>query len=370
MTTGSERIVELGLPSAGALADAPVVQAMNHLRRLAGTLLLGAALAGAQPPAPAAADGPPLRRIEARTPAGLRELFRPVGAPLPFVNAHRGGAQRGFPENCLATFEHTLRHTWAILETDPRYTKDGAIVLHHDPTLERTTTGRGRVADFTLAELKQLRLKDPEGRVTEFQIPTLDEVLTWARGKTVVVLDQKDVPVAERVKKITEHKAEAYAMVIVYSFQDAQACHALNSNVMMEVMIPNRAQAERFDGLGIPWSHVVAFVGHLPPEDPGLYEFIHRRGASCVIGTSRHLDLKVRRQEVSMRELESDYRALLRRGADLIETDIPTLLGPLLNGPAVLPTAKKPFLHAPPPGNQSPPMSPARSTTSPARRPE
>ena len=44
-------------------------------------------------------------------------------------------------------------------------------------------------------------------------------MLEWARGKTVLVLDQKDVPVAARVKKIEEHKAESYAMLIVYSFQ-------------------------------------------------------------------------------------------------------------------------------------------------------
>ena len=122
---------------------------------------------------------------------------------------HRGGPQKNLPENCLATFENTLRHTFAVMEIDPRYTKDGAIVLHHDAQLERTTTGHGLVAKFTLQELKQLRLKDPNGTVTEHQIPTLDEALEWARGKTILILDQKDVPVAARVRKIEEHKAEA-----------------------------------------------------------------------------------------------------------------------------------------------------------------
>jgi glycerophosphoryl diester phosphodiesterase len=42
-------------------------------------------------------------------------------------------------------------------------------------------------------------------------------VLDWARGRTIVVLDQKDVPLATRVGKITEHRAEAFAMVIVNS---------------------------------------------------------------------------------------------------------------------------------------------------------
>jgi glycerophosphoryl diester phosphodiesterase len=309
-------------------------------------LLLIPSLVSAQEPA---RENPArgLHRIDPQTAGGLRALFQPGAEPLPLVSAHRGGAQKAFPENCIETFEYTLQHTFAIMEVDPRYTKDGQIVVHHDATLERTTTGQGRVADFTGAELKQLRLKDNEGHVTAFQIPTLDEVLEWARGKTLLVLDQKDVPATERVKKITQHQAEAYALVIVMNFKDAQACHALNPNVMMEVMIPNREKAAQFDQLGVPWRHVVAFVGHTPPDDPALYEFIHRKGASCMIGTSRNLDRKVASREVpDIKSLEPDYRAFLRRGADIIETDIPTLLGPLLQGMAPIPAAKKAWLHA------------------------
>src|SRR4029079_6903356 len=98
-----------------------------------------------------------LFRIDAKTPQGLMELLKYTGEPLPLVSGHRGGAAVGFPENCLAAFEHTLQKTFALLEVDPRYTKDGQIVIHHDPSLERTTTGKGRVVDHTLAELKQLK---------------------------------------------------------------------------------------------------------------------------------------------------------------------------------------------------------------------
>jgi glycerophosphoryl diester phosphodiesterase len=218
-----------------------------------------------------------------------------------------------------------------MLEIDPRYAKDGAIVVHHDATLERTTTGNGKVVDFSVTELKKLRLKDPAGMATEFQIPTLDEVLDWARGKTVLVLDQKDVPVAARVKKVAEHQAEAYAMLIVYSYQDAQACFALNPNIMMEVMVPNLEKVAEFDKTGVPWKNVIAFVGHTPPSDKALYEAIHERGASCMVGTSRNLDRQVLGKRVSdIKELESDYRLLLERGADLFETDIPVPLGTLL----------------------------------------
>jgi len=278
-----------------------------------------------------AADPPVLHRLEPGTPEELRNLFKYTGKRIPIVSAHRGGARPGFPENCLETFAGTLQHTAALLEVDPRYTKDGQIVLHHDADLGRTTTGRGRLADFTLAELKKLRLKDPAGEATEFQIPTLDEALQWARGKTVLVLDQKDVPMAARVKKIAEHKAEAYAMVIAYSFEDAKTCYALNPNIMLEIMVPSRDKVAEFDRTGVPWSNVVAFVGHTPPEDAGLYAAIHERGACCLVGTSRNLDRQFSQRQESDRDgLARDYRALLDRGADLIETDIPAALGPLL----------------------------------------
>jgi glycerophosphoryl diester phosphodiesterase len=200
--------------------------------------------------------------------------------------------------------------------------------------------------DFTLAELKQLRLKDTDGKPTEFQIPTLDEVLEWARGKTILVLDQKDVSVAARVKKIEEHKAEAYAMLIVNSFKDVQACYALNPNIMMEVMIPNREKVTEFEKLGVPWRNVVAFVGHIPPEDAALYESIHAQGACCMIGTSRNLDRKViTKQTADIKQLEPDYRVFLQRGADLIETDIPTHLGPLLYESTQVPSLKKQYFN-------------------------
>jgi glycerophosphoryl diester phosphodiesterase len=195
-------------------------------------------------------------------------------------------------------------------------------------------------------ELKQLKLKDPAGAVTEFSIPTLDEALEWARGKTVLVLDQKDVPVAARVKKIQEHRAESYAMLIVYNYRDVQACYALNPNIMMEVMVPNQEKVTEFDALGVPWRNVIAFVGHDPPEERSLYESIHARGARCMIGTSRNLDRQVLAgQATTITTLEPHYRAFLERGADLIETDIPAQLGPMLYGGATVPLSKRKYFH-------------------------
>mgnify|MGYP000977000200 CR=1 FL=1 len=286
-----------------------------------------------------------LHRIDPGSPGGLRELFRYTGEPLPFVAAHRGGPGPGFPENCIATFENTLQHTFAILEIDPRYTRDGAIIIHHDETLERTTTGNGMVNARTLEELQALRLKDVTGAVTEFRIPTLDDVLEWARGKTVLVLDQKDVPVEVRVRKIEEHRAEAYAMLIVYSFEDVSKCYELNPNIMMEVMIPDQEAFHRFDKTGIPWGNILAFVGHTPPADRELLRMIHAKGSSCMVGTSRNLDREYLAGREGKPGLTSRYQALLEFGADLIETDVPIEVSSLLQTGTSIPVSKSKFLR-------------------------
>lgn len=287
-----------------------------------------------------------LHVIKPRNSGELRELFRYNGDSLHLVSAHRGGPQHKFPENCIATFENTLKHTYAIMEIDPRYTQDGTIVVHHDATLDRTTTGKGRIADMTLKELRKLRLKDTEGIATDFQIPTLDEVLQWARGKTVLVIDQKDVPVEARIRKIEEHRAEAYSALIVYSFKHARKCYELNKNIMMEVMIPNREKYDEFDQTGIPWENIIAFVGHTPPRDAGLLQMIHERGTCCMVGTSRNLDRELMINRASgTGSTEQRYHVLLQSGTDIIETDLPREVGKLLFSDSEVPASKSKFFQ-------------------------
>lgn len=294
-------------------------------------------------------EEPPCHRIDARSPEGLRQLFRYDGQPMPLVSAHRGGALPGYPENCIATFEHTLQHTFSILEIDLQYTKDGKIVLHHDPTLERTTTGSGPVVEKTLEELKQLRLKDRDGQVTQYRMPTLDEALQWARGRTIVILDKKQVPVEVCVNKIQQHQAQAYAMIMAYSFDDIRTCHKRDGSIMMEIMIGNKQRLRGFDSTGVPWDRVVAFVGHTPPEDKPLLVQIHSKGTCCMAGTSRNLDrqLRVARAQDQDR-LRRSYQQRLDLGVDLIETDLPVGVGGLLFSEPHIPDSKSRFFHLPP----------------------
>ena len=98
----------------------------------------------------------------------------------PLFAAHRGGALL-WPENSLLAFRKAAEQLGAdFLELDVHLTKDGEVVVIHDPTLDRTTTGRGPVRAWTLAELREVRLRDENGAVTEEPLPTLDDVVTLA----------------------------------------------------------------------------------------------------------------------------------------------------------------------------------------------
>jgi glycerophosphoryl diester phosphodiesterase len=79
-----------------------------------------------------------------------------------------------------------------IVEIDVAKTRDGHLVLMHDRKIDRTTNGKGLVSDFTLEEIKQLRLKNGLGRVTDFQIPTLEEVMQAVKDKILVNIDKGD----------------------------------------------------------------------------------------------------------------------------------------------------------------------------------
>jgi glycerophosphoryl diester phosphodiesterase len=73
----------------------------------------------------------------------------------PIVFGHRGASGEA-PENTLVAFERALAQGAAILETDVHVTRDGEVVIAHDPDVARNTEGKGRIAELTLAELTRL----------------------------------------------------------------------------------------------------------------------------------------------------------------------------------------------------------------------
>jgi glycerophosphoryl diester phosphodiesterase len=109
----------------------------------------------------------------------------------PMLIAHRGASLKA-PENSLAAFAIAQAQGADVLETDLHITRDGEIVLFHDHTLERMTDGKGPLFTQSLAELKQRRLRGPDGQLTDERIPTLIELLSATQGEMPLLLELKD----------------------------------------------------------------------------------------------------------------------------------------------------------------------------------
>lgn len=104
----------------------------------------------------------------------------------PWVIAHRGASGHA-PENTMAAFERAVALGAGFIETDLHLTRDARFVAIHDPTLERTTNGKGLVKDFTLAEIRRLDAGLWFDR--EFmgqRVPTLEEIVEFAAKHDVI----------------------------------------------------------------------------------------------------------------------------------------------------------------------------------------
>lgn len=99
---------------------------------------------------------------------------------------HRGYSGL-YPENTLLSFQKAIEAGVAGIELDVQFSKDGEMVVIHDETLDRTTTGTGWVKDHTLEELKALDASFKfRGQFGNVQIPTLDEVLSLVKDHDIV----------------------------------------------------------------------------------------------------------------------------------------------------------------------------------------
>lgn len=103
------------------------------------------------------------------------------------VAAHRGD-WRNEPENSVRGFLSAAKMGVDIVELDLEKSKDGEIIILHDHTLDRSTTGKGKPGNYTLAQLKTFHLRDGLRVPTDNNvIPTLREVMLALKGKPVMI---------------------------------------------------------------------------------------------------------------------------------------------------------------------------------------
>lgn len=119
------------------------------------------------------------------------------------VACHRGD-WRNFPENSAMAIESIIKMGADIMELDLKMTRDSVLVLSHDRTIDRCTTGKGKVSDYTYEELMQFNLKRAHGVKSDTtHILTLEQALAICKDRICVNVDQ-GYEFYDQVLEITE----------------------------------------------------------------------------------------------------------------------------------------------------------------------
>ena len=177
------------------------------------------------------------------------------------VISHRGD-WRNYPENSIPAIESVIRMGVDVMELDLKKTKDGVLVLSHDPTLDRMTTGHGNIRDYTYEELLQFDLKTAHGAVKPgLKIPTLRQALEVCKDRIVVNVDQ-GYDYYDLVLDITEELGVTDQILIKsgYPLDVVQGKMAAHDHNMMYMPVLTVAAPDK----------MTVFHDYLAPEEPQL----------------------------------------------------------------------------------------------------
>lgn len=247
------------------------------------------------------------------------------------IFAHRGD-WRNAPENSLKAYQNCIDEGLDGIEVDVQLTKDSVLVVMHDLTLERTTTGVGKVSDYTYAELQELYLKSPIGVVTRQKIPSFEDVLKLAKGKILIQVD--------KWPKVKEH---------VLSIAKKHDC--LN-HLIFRSSRESKYVNQEFEGLLDKVNYIPVLVCKGKGDNEKLDDFLTNIQTQCIGLSFTREDFQVldRMKEISDKgfrvwlnslwadfnaghddelatfDLETSYGWLLQKGADIIFSDHPMLL--------------------------------------------
>lgn len=186
------------------------------------------------------------------------------------VVAHRGDSAHA-PENTLESLRQGVSLGVDALECDVHLTRDGHVVVIHDPTVDRTTNGAGTVADLTLAELQRLdagfRFTRDGGRTFPWRgrgviIPTLEALLGTLPGIPLII-EVKSVAAATATRLLLERSGAAARCLIgsflagaLAPFRDSGiACTASRNDVVrlyLRALLPGGPRTLPFQALCIP----------------------------------------------------------------------------------------------------------------------
>lgn len=251
------------------------------------------------------------------------------------ISGHRGGMIPGYPENCIESCAKTLSMMHSFFEVDFSFTKDSVLVLMHDMTIDRTTTGKGRVADYTYEELQQFNLIDRDKKVTPYKIQKLQDLLEWGKDRCVFNFDNKYINSWGVTDEQRQGALEYYArqlqpggdwaefnniILSVRSLEEAEFYWNKGiRNVMFCVEISKPEHYEAYKNSPIPWNYIMAYVRlYVDPRMKDIYDTLHDEGVMLMTSIAGSTD-KLRGEQDRTAGYLRDLLAL----PDIIETDYP-----------------------------------------------
>jgi len=235
------------------------------------------------------------------------------------ISGHRGGMMPGYPENSIEAFEKTLSIMPSFFEIDPQLTKDSVLILMHDDTFNRTTDLQGKVKDYTYTQIKNVKLKDREGKLTDFKIPTLKEALDWSQGKTIFQLDNKGVPYATYVKFLKENP---YPNVVLGLRKDDEVAYYAKHLEYVMFMKPfhSMKDVESFEKLNVSYDRMIAWIGlEVKEEQKEMIAYLRKKGVMVMIAIAPSTD----KLPTDIERARGYIQHLISR-PDIIETDYPS----------------------------------------------
>ena len=108
---------------------------------------------------------------------------------------------------------------------------------------------------------------------------------------------------------------------------------------------PDPEAVARFDKGGLPWENIIGFVTHTTPADPGVFRLIGQRGAMAIVGTSRTIDRAYTSGSIGRDEMLARYRATIRTGAHVVESDLGIEAGETLEPLRTAASAKRRYFR-------------------------
>jgi glycerophosphoryl diester phosphodiesterase len=235
------------------------------------------------------------------------------------VASHRA-THNNFPENSIPAIKESIRLGVDILEIDVKVTTDGVPVLMHDGTINRTTTGKGKLEEMSFEQLNQFFLVD-KGVITNYKIPTLEETLLLAKGHILVDLDLKTDKLGPILEVIKKTKTEDIVLFFDDDYNSLRFFDKKNKDFMMMPRAHSLAEADSAIALFQPEVVHIDFSFYTPE----VISTIKKHKARVWINALGPADIAIRsgKEEEALSEL-------LKHGANIIQTDEPERLLKLL----------------------------------------